>query len=718
MQLSVEPRITSFLLKVASRCNLNCDYCYVFNNADQTWRSQPPLMSASIRRAFSQRLAEYCQYKNLENCLVIFHGGEPLLMNVNDIVQTAEWIRQAVPASTKVDFTIQTNGVLLNKEKLEKLSAGNIGISISLDGPKIANDLHRLTHKGKSSFDKTLQAYDLLKHHPDIFTGVLAVVDVRTKPKELLDFFSGIGVSSLDFLLPDSSYNSHPPLRDENPNIYSDWLIEAFDLWINSYPHIKLRTFESLISTLLGQQSGTDFFGFGDVSLLGIETDGTYHDLDVLKITKEGQSHLGMNIISHSILEASLSPKVHLHRKLLSFDGLCNTCKECSVVEVCGGGSVPHRFNGEDFDNPTIYCQEMLTLIPHVQKVLTHLLNTDEEIVTLPNKKNLDVDVDVLNYNTASNNNIDFKKIYNLWGEKSTQQFSSALEYVAQRVPEYSGVVKKIQSASEENFRRISILPSVHLWATVTLNNKKNMLLFDLDEKPVHFDPSYLIHIENHFLSFLDDTFLVHQDDPWLRLPFGSKIHFEDPMFLEEGKKVLYESLEIIKDYNPSLLEEMKLISPVIQFIRDPAAHPDKLVSFSDNVLPGALYVCMRQGSDLADPYDIADSLIHEYRHQKLYLLEHYGPVIVSDFPYVESPWRDEKRPVSGLYHGVFVFHELEKYWRYLSNHPTAIASKAKNTNLASRSMLEEGIETLTSCQLTDMGDVLLKHFSHVLREA
>ena len=448
MQLSVEPRITSFLLKVASRCNLNCDYCYVFNNADQTWRSQPPLMSASIRRAFSQRLAEYCQYKSLENCLVIFHGGEPLLMNVNDIVQTAEWIRQAVPASTKVDFTIQTNGVLLNKEKLEKLSAGNIGISISLDGPKIANDLHRLTHKGKSSFDKTLQAYDLLKHHPDIFTGVLAVVDVRTKPKELLDFFSGIGVSSLDFLLPDSSYNSHPPLRDENPNIYSDWLIEAFDLWINSYPHIKLRTFESLISTLLGQQSGTDFFGFGDVSLLGIETDGTYHDLDVLKITKEGQSHLGMNIISHSILEASLSPKVHLHRKLLSFDGLCNTCKECPVVEVCGGGSVPHRFNGEDFDNPTIYCQEMLTLIPHVQKVLTHLLNTDEEIVTLPNKKNLDVDVDVLNYNTASNNNIDFKKIYNLWGEKSTQQFSSALEYVAQRVPEYSGVVKKIQSAS------------------------------------------------------------------------------------------------------------------------------------------------------------------------------------------------------------------------------------------------------------------------------
>ena len=717
MELSAEPKITSFLLKISSRCNLNCDYCYVFNHADQTWRSQPPLMSSSIRWAFSQRLAEYCQYKNLENCLVIFHGGEPLLMNVNDIVQTAEWIRQAVPPSTKVDFTLQTNGVLLNEDRLEKLRIGNIGISISLDGPKNANDLHRLTHKGKSSFDKTLQAYNLLKNHPDVFTGVLAVVDVRTKPKVLLDFFNDIGVSNLDFLLPDSNYNSHPPLRIESPTIYSDWLIEAFDLWIHSYPHIKLRTFESLISTLLGQQSGTDFFGFGDVSLLGIETDGTYHDLDVLKITKEGQSHLEMNLNSHSILEASLSPKVHLHRKLLSFDGLCNTCKQCSVVEVCGGGSVPHRFNGEDFDNPTIYCKEMLTLIPHVQKVLTELLNTDEETVTLPNKKNVDIEVDVLNYNIASHNNVDFKKIYTLWGEKSKQQFSSALDYVAQHAREYNEVVQKIRTVSDEDFRRISMLPSVHLWATVTLKNKKNVLLFDLDEKPILFDPTYLIHIEKNFLSCFDNSFLVHHDDPWLRLPFGSKIYFEDPIFIEEGKKVLYESLEIIKDYNPFILEEMKFISPVIQFIRDPEAHPDKLVSFSDNVVPGALYICMRQGSYLADPYDIADSLIHEYRHQKLYILEHYGPAIVSDFPYVPSPWREEKRPVSGLYHGVFVFHELEKYWRYLSNQLKDVSSKAKSTNLVSRRMLEDGIETLTSCQLTEMGEDLLKHFHQVLRE-
>lgn len=30
-----------FVLKLHSRCNLACDYCYVYQMADQTWRSRP-----------------------------------------------------------------------------------------------------------------------------------------------------------------------------------------------------------------------------------------------------------------------------------------------------------------------------------------------------------------------------------------------------------------------------------------------------------------------------------------------------------------------------------------------------------------------------------------------------------------------------------------------------------------------------------------------------
>ncbi len=79
MSTATSPCITSFLIKIASRCNLDCDYCYVYHHADQGWRLQPPLMSAKHRKKLADRIGEYAQSERLENLLVVFHGGEPLL---------------------------------------------------------------------------------------------------------------------------------------------------------------------------------------------------------------------------------------------------------------------------------------------------------------------------------------------------------------------------------------------------------------------------------------------------------------------------------------------------------------------------------------------------------------------------------------------------------------------------------------------------------------
>ena len=71
--------ITSFLVKIASRCNLDCDYCYVYHHADQRWRSMPRLMSAETLTAFAGRLVDYAREADMKRCVVVLHGGEPLL---------------------------------------------------------------------------------------------------------------------------------------------------------------------------------------------------------------------------------------------------------------------------------------------------------------------------------------------------------------------------------------------------------------------------------------------------------------------------------------------------------------------------------------------------------------------------------------------------------------------------------------------------------------
>ena len=125
------------------------------------------------------------------------------------------------------------------------------------------------------------------------------------------------------------------------------------------------------------------------------------------------------------------------------------------------------------------------------------------------------------------------------------------------------------------------------------------------------------------------------------------------------------------------------------------------------------MYVCIQHSQGVASPYDIADSIIHEHRHQKLYLLEEYSSVVTSNTPFVPSPWREELRPVSGLFHAVFVFHELEKFWRYLVKKPEKILSqKAHHETQKNQRMLKEAFITLETCALTDIGRNFLSLFT------
>lgn len=242
----------------------------------------PRMLSSENRDAFASKLASYLRHAGIRRCVVVFHGGEPLLMGSAELVAFAAQLREAVGGDVQLDIGMQTNGILLTREAIDQLSSADIGISLSLDGPKEVNDLHRTSRRGRSSFEQTYRALRLLQSAPGVFAGVIAVIDPRTPPRKLLEFFNEQQVPRLDFLLPDAHHLRLPPGRLEQPDVYEKWLIEAFDLWFDEYSSLQVRTFEALLDAVAGMPSQTDAFGFGDVSLITVETDGTYHDLDVL----------------------------------------------------------------------------------------------------------------------------------------------------------------------------------------------------------------------------------------------------------------------------------------------------------------------------------------------------------------------------------------------------------------------------------------------------
>lgn len=164
-------RITSFLVKVASRCNLDCDYCYVYHHADQSWRNMPKLLSDEHLRMFGERLAEYARIQSLKRVSVIMHGGEPLLAGPDRIVAFVRDLRHIVGPDVELDVGLQTNGLLLTEEALDAFESERIAVSLSMDGPRVAHDLHRTTRRGRSSFDRVEAGLERLKRRPSIFAA-------------------------------------------------------------------------------------------------------------------------------------------------------------------------------------------------------------------------------------------------------------------------------------------------------------------------------------------------------------------------------------------------------------------------------------------------------------------------------------------------------------------------------------------------------------------
>lgn len=296
--------INTFFLRVSARCNLECDYCYVFKHRDLSWKNYPSIISDENINIFCKRIKEYVFGKSLEDIYIVFHGGEPLICGEEKIINFVETINSSMKDIVRMHYSVQTNGTLLTEEFVEECDRRNIGISISIDGCKDLHDKHRKYKSGIGSYEDVMKAIKILKKYPQIFEGVIGVIDPLFSPDMVLSFFDSNGIENIDLLLPDSTYQDLPIGRDKNPDLYKKWLIEAFDAWFFKYQNIHFRTFELLLNGILGEQTSLDAFGLGTLDYLTIETDGSYHTSDILKITYENASFLDLYLENNTIDEA------------------------------------------------------------------------------------------------------------------------------------------------------------------------------------------------------------------------------------------------------------------------------------------------------------------------------------------------------------------------------------------------------------------------------
>ncbi|WP_441349499.1 FxsB family cyclophane-forming radical SAM/SPASM peptide maturase [Streptomyces sp. TLI_55] len=352
------------MLKVHSRCDLACDHCYVYEQADQSWRTKPMTIEPEAVSWTALRLAEHAKTHQLRSVRVVLHGGEPLLVGPARLRDICKAITAALCGVCDLDLRIQTNAVQLNRACLDVFADFDVRVGVSLDGDRLANDRHRLFADGRSSHDRVVAAIRLLTQdrYRHLFAGILCTVDVRNDPVAVLDALLALDPPHIDFLLPHATWDA-PPLRpDGTETPYARWLLAVHDRWTALGRPVPVRLFDSIVNTLSGGPSQTEALGLEAPDIVVVETDGTFEQTDSLKTAYEGAPFTGMDVFTHRLDDVARHPSMRARGQ--GTEGLAEQCRGCSVLSSCGGGLFAHRYrDGTGFANPSVYCADLMKLI-------------------------------------------------------------------------------------------------------------------------------------------------------------------------------------------------------------------------------------------------------------------------------------------------------------------------------------------------------------------
>ncbi|WP_244929194.1 FxsB family cyclophane-forming radical SAM/SPASM peptide maturase [Nocardioides sp. W7] len=358
--------LNEFIFKIESRCNLNCDYCYVYNLGDESWRTAPRFMTPDIARMAARRIRAHAETHGLTSVGISFHGGEPLLRGVAPVRRLYDSISQEL-GDLPAEYSIQTNGTLITEEVAADLAAMGLRVGVSLDGDEEGNK-HRLDLGGKSSYARTVRGVQLLAQHEGLLQGALAVIDITADPARTYRAIADCGFRSVDFLFPHGTWELLPPGKtatDRTPSApapYAEWLLAIYEEWADDPDRMRVRIFDDIIHLLLGGQHSFETLGVSPARLAVVEADGGLELVDHVGVTYEGAAETGANVLTHRVDDLLRHPGVTSRQ--LGRSALADSCSDCALVDTCGGGLITHRFDQVNgFKNPTVYCSDLYTLI-------------------------------------------------------------------------------------------------------------------------------------------------------------------------------------------------------------------------------------------------------------------------------------------------------------------------------------------------------------------
>ena len=300
---------------------------------------------------------------------VAWQGGEPTMMGLGFFERSVELVEKHRRPGQVIDFSIQTNGVLLNERWAGFFKKNNFLVGISVDGPRELHDAYRKDKRGHGSFDRVMAGYEHLRA-ADVDVNVLCTVHAANQehPLDVYRFFrDDMGVRFIQFipvverttetLLPLANLGWSTERKEKRPlyvqagNVTTDrtvdaeafgrFLIEVFDEWMDhrDVGEVYVQHFDVALANWYREPPGLCIFSETCGLALALEHNGDLYSCDHYV---EPDYLLG-NIGETPMLDLIASDKQR-NFGLAKRETLPQYCLDCEVRHACHGGCPRNRF--------------------------------------------------------------------------------------------------------------------------------------------------------------------------------------------------------------------------------------------------------------------------------------------------------------------------------------------------------------------------------------
>jgi len=357
------PVIETVVVQPTPFCNINCSYCYLPQRNVTTVMAQDTIVTL-FSKLFSSGWMQ-------PHVTIIWHAGEPLVVPVTFYQTAFEAIENLRPGAIEIRHSVQTNGMLITPAWCDLFKTWNVGVGVSIDGPKHLHDAHRVTRSGRGTFDRAIEGVRILRRENVPF-HVISVLSAAALdgPQEMLDFYMAEGIEDVCFNVEESEGDHVSGLFAAN-DVRSRFRRFLGEFWTLSRRCERIR-FVREIDGMLPRVFRPDGSVLGNVQvepfgMLNIDCLGNVSsfspELLGLKNDQYADFIIG-NVLTDTLDQMRGSAAmVAMTRDVAA--GVEHCRGSCEYFSVCGGGAPVNKLaeNGSFRSTRTSFC-ELTQMVP------------------------------------------------------------------------------------------------------------------------------------------------------------------------------------------------------------------------------------------------------------------------------------------------------------------------------------------------------------------